>query len=364
MSGYGLEWAMEGAVDNNDFASDTSLVEGGCSNMIITVKFNTFPRDTLFIRMKIGNADLSEYTITPPLIQDSLIMIPDSVMQYSFVISANDDGINEGTTGAENWFFRYQMDPCDVPRVDTSGWGQSTQGYSGLIKLKVLDYNPYNNTTKTYGPLPPSIYHCGNNITVSITDVLQGGIAPYDYVWTHPAVPQFDIGEQFTTPIADSPDYVYCTITDRCSGKPGYLPGKDTVIIYSQLEVQASSDFQLCQNGESDIKIQSTNVGHDFTTIWYFQGNPVGYDSIYTVTWDEYGIYAPNTIVFTCVVTDECGNTDQDQVSATFFPVVEITGVPLICIGELYNLYAAGRSLMNGTMEVWVAQLLAAIIRF
>lgn len=342
MSGYGLEWTVEGAVDNPDFAGDTSLVEGGCSNMNMIIKFNVLPRDTMFLRMRIDNATLSDYTITPPLIQDSLIMIPDSVMEYPLTITAIDDGINEGTNGIEKWFIRYQLDPCDVPTSDTGGWGTGTMGYSGLIKVKVRDYNPFVNSIKTYGPIPSNIYYCGNDVTVTITDILQGGIPPYNYVWSHPAVPQIGVGELFTTPISDSPDYIFCTITDRCTGMPGYLAGKDTVIIYSQLDVQASSDFQLCQNGESDIKVQSTNVGRDFTTIWYFQGNPVGYDSIYTVTWAEYGQYAPSTIVFTCVVTDECGNTNQDQVSATFFPVVEITGVPLICLGETIQLICSG----------------------
>jgi gliding motility-associated-like protein len=342
MSGYGLEWTVEGAVDNPDFASDTSLVEGGCSNFNIIIKFNVMPKDTMFLRMRIDNATLSDFTVTPPLIQDSLIMIPDSVMEWPMTITAIDDGINEGTNGMEPWFIRYTLDPCDVPTADTSGIGQAIAGYSGLIKVKVRDYNPYLNTHKTYGPVPSNIYHCGNDVTVSITDILQGGIPPYNYIWSHPVVPQLGIGEQFTTPISDSPDYVYCTITDRCSGKPGYLAGKDTVIIYSELVVQASSDFQLCQNGEADIQVQNTNVGGDFTTVWYFQGNPVGYDSIYTVTWAEYGQYAPSTIVFTCVVTDYCGNTDSDEVQATFFPVVEITGVPLICLGETIQLVCSG----------------------
>ncbi len=342
MSGYGLEWSMESAIDNPDFAGDTSLVEGGCSNIIMTVKTNVLPRDTMFIRFRIDNADLSDYIITPPLLQDSLIMIPDSVTEYTFTIRAVDDNINEGSAGIDKWFLRYQMDPCDVPTTDTTGFGQSTSGYTGLIKVKVRDYNPYVNNSKSYGHIPPNIYFCGNDITVSVTDIVQEGIPPYNFVWSHPVVPQIGVGETFTTPISDSPDYIYCTISDRCTGKPGYIAGKDSVIIYSSLEIQASSDFQLCQNGQSDIKVQTTNVGRDFSTIWYFEGNPVGNDSIYTVDWDEYGIYAPNTIVFTCVVTDECGNTDSDEVQATFFPVVEITGVPLICIGETIQLTCSG----------------------
>jgi len=342
MSGYGLAWTVEGAMDNPEFAGDSSLVEGGCSNMEITVKFNVMPQDTSFIRIRIDNAVLSEYIIEPPLIQDSLIMIPDSVMEYKFKIYAVDDNMNEGTNGIEKWFIRYQMDPCDVPIADTGGWGTGNMGYSGLIKAQTRDYNPYANATKTYGPLPSSIYFCGNDVTVSITDIVQGGIPPYNYLWSHPVVGQFDIGEQFTTPISANPDYVYCTISDRCTGKPGYIAGKDTVVIYSLLEVQASSDFQLCQGGDADIQVQSTNVGNDYTTIWYFQGNPVGYNSVYTVTWAEYGIYAPTSIVFTCVVTDFCGNTASDDVLATFYAVVEITGVPLICLGDTIQLTCSG----------------------
>jgi gliding motility-associated-like protein len=342
MSGYGLEWDLNAAVDNEDFASDTTLVEGGCSKLVVTIDLSVVPRDTMFLRMRIDNADLSEYIITPPLIQDSLIMIPDSVPnnQYVFTIEAVDDGIAEGTNGVEPWFIRYQIDPCDVPTEDTGGWGTGTMGYTGLIKVKVRDYNPFVNASKTYGPNPSNIYYCGGDVTVNISDILEGGIPPYSYSWSNP--PQIGNTESFTTTIKDSPDYAICSIFDRCTGLPGYIAGKDTVIIYSTLECQASPDFQLCQNGESDIKVQCPYVGHDYTTIWYFQGNPVGYDSIYTVTWDDYGQYAPNTILFTCEVTDDCGNTDSDEVQATFFPVVEIQSVPLICLGETIQLTCSG----------------------
>ncbi len=331
MSGYGLEWDLNAAVDNEDFASDSSLVEGGCSKLAVTIDFNVLPRDTMFLRMRIDNANLGEYIITPPLIQDSLIMIPDSVMQYNFTIEAVDDNITEGTNGIEPWFIRYQIDPCDVPTEDTGGWGTGTMGYSGLVKVKVHDYNPFVNKSKTYGPNPPSIYHCGADITVDINDILEGGIPPYSYSWSNP--PQIGNQQTFTTTIKDSPDYAICTIFDRCTGKPGYIAGKDTCIIYSALEVQACPDFQLCQNGQSEIYIQTTNVGDDYTCEWIFQGNTVGTDKTYIVDWDEYGQYAPNTISFTVIVTDECGNTDTDIVQATFFPVVEITGVDLICLG-------------------------------
>jgi len=342
ISGYGLEWTVEGVIDNPDFVSDSALVEGGCSNMIITLKTNILPWDTTYVRLKIDGATPGEYTITPPLYLDSLMVIPDSVMEVTYVISAIDDGIPEGTNGIEKWNIRYQMDPCDVPMPDTSGFGTAHQGYSGEFRVNVYDYNPYVNKTKTYGPLPANIYYCGNDVTVSVSDILEGGIPPYIYTWSHPVVPQIGMGENFTTPISASPDYIYVTITDRCSNKPGYETGKDTVIIYSTLTVQASPDFQLCQNGQSDIKVLNTNVGSNFSTIWYFQGNPVGYDSIYTVTWDEYGSYAPNTLVFTCMITDDCGNIAFDEVNATFFPVVEITGAPLICLGDVIQLICTG----------------------
>jgi gliding motility-associated-like protein len=344
MSGSGLEWTFEGAIDNPDFASDSLLIEGGCSNLNLVIKFNIPPSDTMFLRMRIDNAEPGTYTITPPLLQDSLIMIPDSlnglpVMEYPMTITALDDGILEGT---EPWYIRYTLNPCDVPTVDTTGIGQAIAGYSGLIKVKVRDYYPFNDTTVSYGPnLPPpaSQYHCGGDVTVTIADILTGGIPPFSYQWTNPPG-QFGSGTQFTTTIQDSPDYAYCTITDRCTGKkPTYVAGKDTVVIYSKLTVEAfPTTFQLCQNGHTIIKVRNTNVGRFFSTKWYFQGNLVGSDSIYDVTWAEYGQYAPSNIDFICNVTDECGNTDSDTVHASFFPVVAIQGVPLICIGDTIHL--------------------------
>jgi len=340
MSGYGLEWTLEGAIDNPDFANDSSLVEGGCSNINITVKFNTMPKDTSFIRFRIDGASLADYTVTPPeaIVQDSLIMIPDSITEFTFTITAVDDNIAEGTNGIDHWFIRYQENPCDVPYQDTTGIGSNEDGYSGKIKVKVRDYNPFVNTSKSVGPdLPPpaSQYHCGGDVTVSIQDILEGGIPPYTYSWSNP--PQIANTETFTTTIGDSPDMAICKIFDRCSGKPGYANGSDTVFIYSRLEIEASGDFQLCQNGESDIEIVSTNVGDDYSTIWYFENPPgvltqVGNESVYTVTWEDYGSFAPNTLTFICTATDECGNSANDTVHATFFPVVTISGVPLICL--------------------------------
>ncbi len=237
MSGDGLEWSVDGAVSNNDFASDTSLVEGGCSDFILKIHFSVLPRDSMPLLFKISNASLSEFIVEPPLIQDSLIMIPDSVMDYTLRISAINDGINEGTGGIENWFIRYQMDPCDVPTPPDT-LGGSTAGYSGLIKVKVRDHNPFNDTTKIYGPtLPPpsSQYHCGGDVTVTIADILTGGIPPYTYFWTNPPG-QLGGGANFTTTILDSPDYAYCTIKDRCSGIYRLFTGKDTVEIRSYLD--------------------------------------------------------------------------------------------------------------------------------
>lgn len=332
VGGSGLEWSLSFQNDNNDFGPK-EIVEGGCAKMVITLRKTVETLDTLKVRFKVVNADPGEYTITPAPVNDTMLWITrlDTIMHYT--LEAHFDGIPEGTGGIERWYFKYQEDLCDVPGT---GWGGSHQGYSGVDTIFVYDYMAFNNANKSYGPNPSNIYFCGNTVPVTITDVLQGGIPPYSYTWTNP--PQISTGAVFNTVINGSPDYAYCTVTDRCTGLPGYLSGHDTVTIYSTLEVQASPDFQLCQNGQSQIKVQWANVGRAFSTVWYFQGNPVGYDSIYTVTWAEYGGYAPNSLEFTCEVTDDCGNTASDQVNATFFPVVEITGVPLICLGETIQL--------------------------
>jgi len=135
ISGYGLEWTVESAITNNDFASDTTLVEGGCSDVAITIKFNTMPRDTTFLRMRIDNAISSEYIITPPLLQDSLIMIPDSIMEYNMVISAVDDNIDEGTTGREPWYIRYTLDPVMSLPLILPALDRLSQAIQGLLRF-------------------------------------------------------------------------------------------------------------------------------------------------------------------------------------------------------------------------------------
>jgi gliding motility-associated-like protein len=336
MSGYGLEWTLDYAVTNNEFAADTGIVEGGCSDLVLTLKTNVMPLDSVFVRLRIDAADFSEYTITPPLLFDSLMVIPDSISEVSYIISPIDDNVNEGTGGIEKWNIRYQMDPCDVPTPDTSGFGTATQGYSGEIRVNVYDYNPYVNTSKPYGPDPATIYHCGAQVPVTITDITTEGIPPYTYLWTNP--PQFYQGEVFTTTINDSPDYILCRITDRCTGvTPAYVEGADTVIIYSQLTVQGSPSVQLCEQGEVTISVQNTNVGTNFTNVWYFEGNPIvppATGPTYVVSWADYGNLAPADLHFSCHVTDDCGNTATDDILVTFYAIAEITGPQLICIGD------------------------------
>ena len=335
ISGYGLEWTLEGSVDNPDFASDTSLVEGGCSQLTILVKFNVMPRDTTTVALKIGNAIPSEYIISPPLFQDSLIVIPDSVMEFPIVITALDDNIPEGTGGIDTWNIRYQMDPCDLPIGGQ--WG--TEGYSGNIRVHVRDYNPFVNKTKIYGPdtpPPASQYHCGGQVTVNISDILEGGIPPYYFVWNDGS--NIGLAENFTTTIDNSPDWATCTIRDNCSDKPGYVAGVDSVIIKSRLTISITNDFQLCEDDSTQIAVLTTNVGNNYNAEWYFMNNLVGTGPTYMVRYSEYGSWAPNTIEFVAKVTDLCGNIDRDTVNVTFFPVVEIQGESLICLYDTVHL--------------------------
>jgi hypothetical protein len=173
----------------------------------------------------------------------------------------------------------------------------------------------------------PSQICQGNSSQLSANAL--GGSGNYTYSWISDP-PGFTSAEE--NPIVSPFETTIYTV--EVNDGFNVVTSSVNVVIYSQLTVQASLDFQLCQNGQHYIKVQSTNAGREFTTIWYFQGNPVGNDSIYSVSWDEYGSYAPNIIAFTCVVTDGCGNTASDEVHCAFFPVVEIIGSPVIC---LYN---------------------------
>lgn len=331
-SGIGMEWEVAGANDNPDFEID-EIVEGGCANMVISLAKNVETLDTTWIRFKITGADPNtDYTITPEPVNDSLMFLAPGQLEGTYIVSANFDDIDE--SGIETWRFRYQENPCDIP--SSGGIGGGNQGYSGEIIINVHDYEEIPSATKSYGPTPNSIYYCGGEVELTVTDLVEGGIPPYSYNWSQLSTGQLGSGETFGITISDSPDVVVCNVSDRCSSQPGYQPTKDTVIVYSQLLATPSPDFQLCENLVWDITIENTNVDEDFTVEWFFDGTLVGTDKIYTVTWDEYGslIQSQDSIKFDYVVTDYCGNTTSGEVWAFLDPVVAISGPDIICLGE------------------------------
>lgn len=332
IGGSGLEWDLTFKSDNNEFGPK-EMVEGGCSNMIITLKKNKNMADTLWVRFKLVNADASEYTITPTPYQDSLLWIPPHDDSSTFILSAISDGIPEGTDGKEKWWFRYQEDPCDIPM---SGWGTQHQGYSGVDSLFVYDYTPFSNGSKTYGPTPNTIYYCGNQITLSISDILQGGIPPYFFSWVHQPTGTVGLAETFPIYISANPDISTCYVRDRCTDFSIYPQGAFDVTVYSELTAQASPDFQLCENLVWPITIEESNVGDDFTVEWYFQGNLVSTDKIYVVDWDDYAAYYQviEPLVFDYIVSDDCGNEVLGHVDAYWDPIVDISGPAVICLGD------------------------------
>ena len=332
IGGSGLEWTLKFQNDNNEF-QPKEMVEGSCARMIVTLEKNKPTYDTLWIRYKITGADSLEYTITPPPKQDSLLGIPPQDSSATYIIEAVMDGVNEGANGMEKWRFRYQEDPCDVPM---SGFGTQHQGYSGIDTFFVYDYNQFVDATKTYGPSPNTIYHCGNQVTINVSDIISGGLPPYYYLWTHEPTGAFGIQENFTITISDNPDSSHCILKDRCTDFATYGQGDYHVIIYSELTAQASPDFQLCEGLEWPISIESSNVGDAFTVVWKFQGNVVGTDPVYLVTWDEYEPYYQiiDPLVFEYTVTDDCGNSVTGHVDAYWDPVVDISGPEVICLGE------------------------------
>ena len=333
--GYAPEWTVSGESDNANFDVD-ELVEGGCSRIIITLERNIqgFYEDTLFIGFKIQGASPGEYTLTPEPFNDTvLVILPESEI-YTYLLEAIDDGIPENPSGPEEWNFRYQQDPCDLPNL--GGFGTGYEGYSGVIPLRVYDYEPISSANKTYGPNPQSIYTCGNDVTVTVTDITEGGIPPLHYLWSHPASGTIGNGEDFTFPLSGSPDVAYCTISDKCSGIGNHEPKKDTIIVHSSLSAIGSPDFQLCENLDWPITIENCNVGDEYDIEWYFQDSLISTNHTYLVMWDEYGSYFPvvDSLVFGYIVIDNCGNTAQGNITAFGDPIVEIVGANIICRGE------------------------------
>lgn len=201
-----------------------------------------------------------------------------------------------------------------------------------LIILELFFFQLYAQGPLNSNPTADPTIICMGNVS-QLNANASGGIGIYTYYWT--SDPPGFTSEEANPIVSPTETTIYnVEVTDGND----FVIANVSVIVYNQLTAKASPDFQFCQNGQHNIKVQSTNSGNDFTTIWYFMGNPVGFDSIYSVTWSQYGQYAPNTITFICTITDECGNVDSDEVNCTFFPVVEITGVQQICLSATIQL--------------------------
>ncbi|MDZ7743964.1 MAG: PKD domain-containing protein [Bacteroidota bacterium] len=330
--GFGFKWDVEGMSDNAEFEPD-EIVEGGCSNMMIRLTKTFVTPDTTWVRYKIQNGSAGEYSIMPPPKNDSVFAIPPDSLEITYVLTALQDGNPEGDY--EYWTLRYQVDPCDFDQPGPIG----TQGLSGEIPIKVYERDSITEANKTYGPVPASIYYCGNEINVNVDDILDGGVEPFTQFWQSSQASGF--GPDFNVPIASNPEIVVCTIKDRCSDLDGYNTAHDTVFIHSQLVVsQETPNFQLCENLEQPISVINTNAGNDFSVNWYFQGDLVHSGNPYLVTWDDYVQYYDvlDSLVFEYTVNDECGNSANGSVVAFWDPIVQIQGPEVICLGEEINL--------------------------
>jgi gliding motility-associated-like protein len=334
---WGLEWDFQGASDNPDFEPN-EIVEGGCASMVLnlTKTVELKEDDTLFIGFKMANGTAGEFEINPPPYNDSVFAMTWACLDTTYVITALDDGNSEGAY--EDWTFKYMINPCDKE----SGGPFGTFGFSGEIPIRVYERHPIVNANKNLGPIPSDIYFCGNDVTININDILEGGVPPYTQLWQSTLASGF--GPEFTVPIAASPEIVVCTVKDRCSEIDGYNTAMDTVFIYSTLSVtQETPDFQLCENLEQPIQIINTNVGPDVSVKWYFQGNLIGSTNPHIITWDDYEMYYEvlDSLVFTYIVSDDCGNHTNGSVVAFWDPIVQIQGPQVICLEEEITLFCS-----------------------
>lgn len=191
---------------------------------------------------------------------------------------------------------------------------------------------------------PPSV--CTGNSSLLHANA-SGGAGMYDYFWTSDPPGFFsNLSDPEVTPQTTTKYYIQ--VSDQ------YNMVRDSVVVTvynTELDILAGPDMQLCQNGEADMKVYVLSGEYPFSYTWYFQGEPVGNDSVYHVSWAEYGMYAPNTLTFNCFVTDNCGNTDNDEVNVTFFPLVEISGSPLICPGDTNQLICSPAQLYEWHLD-------------
>ncbi|MDX1651699.1 MAG: choice-of-anchor L domain-containing protein [Brumimicrobium sp.] len=236
--------------------------------------------------------------------------IPNSVTfaagqtSVSFTINALN---NPGLTGTVNILMEFEIpDPC----------GQNNFQTIELFIRPVDDVEVDVNDVTVLCP--------GETVVLNATAT--GGGGGYTYLWS--------TGET-TQSISVSPNSTQTysvEVTDACLNQTAQNSGTVTVPVYDNLLIDASDDIvEQCPYVPFTLEVEVTGGAGNYTYVWT---NPAGQTLSNSNT---VNVVPSQTTTYTVVVTDQCGNSETDQVTITILSpplLLDISPSQEICPGD------------------------------
>lgn len=219
---------------------------------------------------------------------------------------------NPGLTGIANLILQFQIDdPCGNAEFQS-------------IELFIKPVEPVTVTVA-----PADILCPGEE--VQLTAQAQGGGGAYTYLWNTGATTQ----SIFVNPLSTQTYTVQ--VTDDCLNETTTATAIVDVPDYDPLEIDVTDDIEeQCPFVPHDLVVEAIGGAGEYTYVWYDPlGNIIG-DSPWI------NVAAPQTSVYSIVVTDQCGTSDSTSVTITVLSpplLVNVTGAQQICPGDSVQLF-------------------------
>lgn len=146
---------------------------------------------------------------------------------------------------------------------------------------------------------------------VTIFANASGGLQPYSYSWSNAS----DTTSSQTVTPSSTTTYTV-TVSDECTGSPDPTPDASgavlvTVSIPTPITVTASDDLTACP--DDLVALTSSAAGGNLPYVYLWTHS--GVDSATTPNAANTNVVATSTTLFTVTVTDDCGNSQSDDVA-------------------------------------------------